>query len=210
MHNEMQTGLASALLPPRHALQWGFQVSLINEQLQGFLQSLCGLGKADAGRLQWSGWMPQQWSCKLEALGLSNSQGCSRRVLGSRDSMTFSSAHMPQTPWWPGADPLQATRETFSTPGEVPTPCGPTGPLFPGHTTLCWLLRGRKNTSVDKEKADFWFAAPRRDGTGTKWETMSKPAAEAQHLAVFPIRTCRAHFAVARAHGACCCCCFYK
>lgn len=34
---------------------------------------------------------------------------------------------------------------------------------------------------------------------GKPW---AKSAAEAQHLAVFPIRTCRAHFAVARAQGA--------
>lgn len=33
---------------------------------------------------------------------------------------------------------------------------------------------GGKNSSVDEEKADFSFAAPRRDGTGAKWETMSK------------------------------------
>lgn len=64
MHDEMQTGPASALLPPRHALQQGFQVSFINgasvSSSRDFLQTLCGLGKADAGRLQCSGWMPQQ------------------------------------------------------------------------------------------------------------------------------------------------------
>lgn len=107
-------------------------------------QSLCDVGKADAGRPQWNGWMPQQQSWKVKVLGLNNSQGCCRRVLESRGSVTFSSAHMVQMPWWSGADPLQATRESFSTPGEVPPPCVPTRPSFPGHTTLCWLMRGRK------------------------------------------------------------------
>lgn len=63
-HDKMQTKPASVLLPPRHALQQGFQVSFINEvsmsSSRDFIQSLCGLGKADAGRLQCSGWMPQQ------------------------------------------------------------------------------------------------------------------------------------------------------
>lgn len=44
MHNEMQTGPASALLPPTHALQQGFLVSFINEQLQGFPTELVWSG----------------------------------------------------------------------------------------------------------------------------------------------------------------------
>lgn len=94
----------------------------------------------------------------------------------------------------PGADPLQATRETFSTPGEVPPLCVPTSPPFPGHTTLCCLLRGRKKTvQWMKKRLNSHLQLPEEMGQVQNRRPWANSAAEARHLAVFPIRTCRAH-----------------
>lgn len=86
-----------------------------------------------------------------------------------------------QVAQWPAAQPVLLKRPSglvlahFRTP-EKPFPLQERFYLYLApqaltfldtlHYADCWWVE--KNSSMEEENADFWFAAPRRDGTGTK------------------------------------------
>lgn len=157
---------------------------------------------------------------------MDDSQGCGRKALELRDSVTFNSAHTAQRPRWPGAAPLTSGHQRnllhpWAGSHHHMSP-QPNTALHLQPPELCNALPWRHHAPLTAGGGKRNLYNGRRKGWVSDLQLLeemgqaqsgkpgTKSAAEAQHLAIFPIRNCRAHFAVARAQGACCCCCFYK